>query len=263
MLAARAALALPSTTASRRCSGEPAPPLATTGMSTASDTARVISISYPSLVPSASMQVRTSSPAPSASTFLAHSTHSRPVGIRPPLMWTSQNSEPSSRLIRFGSRFTTMHWLPNLSAASRTKSGSFTAAELIETLSQPELISVRISSSVRIPPPTVSGMKQTSDVRLTTSRMMSRSSWLAVMSRKTSSSAPSASYRDAICTGSPASCRFRKLTPLTTRPAWTSRQGIIRLASIVICRSSGESRIAAKPQKTGNSLEETTLSPGR
>ncbi len=32
---------------------------------------------------------------------------------------------------------TTMHWLPNLSAASATKSGLFTAAVLIETLSAP------------------------------------------------------------------------------------------------------------------------------
>ncbi len=46
-----------------------------------------------------------------------------------------------------------------------------------------------------MPPPTVSGMKTTSAVRRTTSSMMSRPSWLAVMSRNTSSSAPSASYR--------------------------------------------------------------------
>ena len=44
-----------------------------------------------------------------------------------------------------------------------------------------------------MPPPTVTGMKQTSAVRRTTSQMIPRPSWLAVMSRKTSSSAPSAS----------------------------------------------------------------------
>ena len=33
--------------------------------------------------------------------------------------------------------FTTMHWLPNRRAASYTNCGSFTAAELIDTLSQP------------------------------------------------------------------------------------------------------------------------------
>ena len=47
-----------------------------------------------------------------------------------------------------------------------------------------------MSSSVRIPPPTVSGMKQTSAVLRTTSQRISRPWWLAVMSRKTSSSAP-------------------------------------------------------------------------
>ena len=41
-----------------------------------------------------------------------------------------------------------------------------------------------MSSTVRTPPPTVSGMKQASAVRRTTSSMMSRFSWLAVMSRK-------------------------------------------------------------------------------
>ena len=47
-----------------------------------------------------------------------------------------------------------------------------------------------MSSSVRTPPPTVSGMKQTSAVRCTTSSRVPRFSWLAVMSRKQSSSAP-------------------------------------------------------------------------
>ena len=89
--------------------------------------------------------------------------------------------------------FTTMHWLPNRRAAWRTNSGLRQAAELIETLSHPAFSSARMSSSVRIPPPTVSGMKITSAVRRTTSSMMSRPSWLAVMSRKTSSSAPSCS----------------------------------------------------------------------
>ena len=52
------------------------------------------------------------------------------------------------------------------------------------------------------------------------------------MSRKTSSSAPSSSYRAATSTGSPASLRLRKFVPLTTRPWLTSRQGMIRLASM-------------------------------
>ena len=88
---------------------------------------------------------------------------------------------------------TTMHWSPNFSAASLTKARRFTAAVLIDTLSAPEDSSARMSSIVRTPPPTVSGMKQASAVRRTTSRMMPRFSWLAVMSRKQSSSAPAAS----------------------------------------------------------------------
>src|SRR5262245_16667161 len=75
-------------------------------------------------------------------------------------------------------------------------------------------------------------MKHTSAVRRTTSRMMSRSSWLAVISRKHSSSAPAASYAIAASTGSPASRKLTKLTPLTTRPSLTSRQGITRTLNI-------------------------------
>ncbi len=86
-----------------------------------------------------------------------------------------------------------MHWSPNFSAASLTKARRFTAAVLIDTLSAPQASSLRMSSTVRTPPPTVSGMKQASAVRRTTSKMVSRFSWLAVMSRKQSSSAPAAS----------------------------------------------------------------------
>ena len=42
-----------------------------------------------------------------------------------------------------------------------------------------------MSSMVRIPPPTVNGMKTTSAVRRDDASMISRPSWLAVMSRKT------------------------------------------------------------------------------
>ena len=68
-----------------------------------------------------------------------------------------------------------------------------TAAVLMPTLSAPQVKSLRMSSTVRTPPPTVSGMKQASAVRCTASSRMPRSSWLAVMSRKQSSSAPAAS----------------------------------------------------------------------
>ena len=59
-------------------------------------------------------------------------------------------------------------------AARRTKSRSFTAAVLIEALSAPASRRLRISSTVRTPPPTVSGMKQASAVRCTTSSNMPR-----------------------------------------------------------------------------------------
>src|ERR1019366_8121989 len=51
----------------------------------------------------------------------------------------------------------------------------------------------RASSTERTPPPTVKGMKTTSAVRETTSTIVRRLSEEAVMSRKTSSSAPWAS----------------------------------------------------------------------
>ena len=68
-----------------------------------------------------------------------------------------------------------------------------TAAVLTEILSAPERSSRRASSTVRTPPPTETGMKQTSAVRATTSRIAPRPSWLAVMSRNISSSAPAVS----------------------------------------------------------------------
>src|ERR1700722_9918638 len=125
-----------------------------------------------------------------------------------------------------------MHCSPNFSAASLTNSRRATAAELIEALSAPERSSVLMSSTVRTPPPTVNGMKQASAVRRTTSNMIPRFSWVAVMSRKQSSSAPAASYAIAASTGSPASRRLTKLTPLTTRPSLTSRQGMTRTLNI-------------------------------
>ena len=96
---------------------------------------------------------------------LAHSTASMPVGRLPPWVKTSHLPGPEA----LASMATTMHWLPNFSAASRTSSGRATAAVLIEVLSAPASSSVRMSSTERTPPPTVSGMKHCSAVRLTTS----------------------------------------------------------------------------------------------
>jgi hypothetical protein len=54
---------------------------------------------------------------------------------------------------------TTMHWLPNFSAPARMRSGWASAAELMLTLSAPARSMANMSSTVRMPPPTVSGMK--------------------------------------------------------------------------------------------------------
>ena len=88
---------------------------------------------------------------------------------------------------------TTTHWAPNSSASSATRSGRSTAAVLTQTLSAPARSSARASSTERMPPPMVKGMNTSSAVRRATSTMVSRASLDAVMSRKTSSSAPSAS----------------------------------------------------------------------
>src|SRR5690606_23204621 len=127
----------------------------------------------------------------------------------------------------------TMHWLPNCSAPCRIKSGFFTAAVLMEILSAPALRSVRICSTEETPPPTVSGTNTFSAVRRTTSTMVARPSAEAVISKRTSSSAPSRSYASASSTGSPASRKFPNRTPLTTRPSRMSRQGMMRFASIL------------------------------
>ena len=66
------------------CSSLPAPPLATTGTPTDSLTRRVMARSKPAFVPSASIEFKTISPAPSPTALRAQSTASRPVDFRPP-----------------------------------------------------------------------------------------------------------------------------------------------------------------------------------
>ena len=88
---------------------------------------------------------------------------------------------------------TTTHWEPNTSASSPISSGRASAAELTETLSAPASSTAWASSAERIPPPIMNGMKTLSAVRRASSTIVSRRSCEAVMSRKTSSSAPSAS----------------------------------------------------------------------
>src|SRR5580658_5495456 len=120
---------------------------------------------------------------------------------------------------------------PNSWLSSLISSGLRTAAVLTETLSAPASRMRRASLTERMPPPTASGMKTLRAVRATTSTIVSRASLDAVISRKTNSSAPSRLYRSANSTGSPASRRLTKWTPLTTRPLVTSRHGMMRLAN--------------------------------
>src|SRR3569623_2026630 len=118
---------------------------------------------------------------------------SRPLALRPPWVNTSQRGASPGAFTCLASIATTMHCEPKRAAASRTNSGLDTAAVLIATLSAPALSRRRMSAVVRMPPPTVSGMKTCPATSSTTWAMVSRPSWLAVMSRNTSSSAPCSS----------------------------------------------------------------------
>jgi hypothetical protein len=69
-------------------------------------------------------------------------------------------------------------------------SGVAMALELMLILSAPARSIACMSSAVRMPPPTVSGMKQTAAVRSITPTIVARPCALAVMSKKTISSAP-------------------------------------------------------------------------
>ena len=133
--------------------------------------------------------------------------------------------------VRFKSRETTSTWDPNLLAISETSSGLSRAADEIETLSAPASKSFATSSTDLTPPPTVRGMNTLRAVLLTNSVTVDRPCLLAFMSKKVISSAPSRKYLCANSTGSPASMRLTKLTPLTTRPSATSRQGMILVVS--------------------------------
>ena len=176
------------------------------------------------------MLVRSISPAPILSAFMAHSMASSPVSILPPFLYTFQPL-PSVRFL--ASIATTTHWLPNLSAASLISCGVFIAEELIEILSAPSRNSALKSSTVRIPPPTVKGINTFSATFLTISTTVFLLSLDAVISRNTTSSAPALSYAAAISTGSPASRRLTKFIPFTTRPLLTSRHGIILFVNIL------------------------------
>src|SRR5699024_9004718 len=101
-------------------------------------------------------------------------------------------------------------------------------------LATPASTSLRTSSTLRIPPPTVSGTGTSAATARITSTVVSCSSADAVTSSNVTSSAPAATYALASSTGSPASRSPVKFTPLTTRPASRSRHGITRTPSDMV-----------------------------
>ena len=183
-----------------------------TGTVTAARTARISSRSNPALVPSASIELSRISPTPSPAARAAHATASMPVPRRPPWVVTSNplgggplagpgpagagpaGAGPAGRAgARRASTDSTTHCEPNRCAASASSSGRAMAAVFSEILSAPARSSRSMSATLRTPPPTVSGMNTCSAARPTTSSMVWRPLDDALMSRNTSSSAPSAS----------------------------------------------------------------------
>src|SRR5438094_3934349 len=138
---------------------------------------------------------------------------------------------------------------PARRAISPRSSGRRTAALFMATLSAPARRIAAASSTESIPPPTQKGIESAAATRAARSTVVRRRSAEAVMSRKTSSSAPSWSYRAASPTGSPASRRSTNRVPFTTRPSFTSRQGMIRLASTSGRRRAHEPSERAKPHR--------------
>src|SRR5690606_12652770 len=103
----------PASTAGAKCSSRPAPPLAMTGTALTSRTARTSSRSNPSFVPSASIELTSSSPAPRSTPSRAHSIASRSVSVRPPCVVTT--NPLGVRSVRLTSSESTSTWAPNRS----------------------------------------------------------------------------------------------------------------------------------------------------
>src|SRR5262249_49131177 len=127
---------------------------------------------------------------------------------------------------------TSTAWLPYRSANVVMGVGFDNAAVFRLTLSAPASTAAAASASVRMPPPTASGMNSSRATARIVSATARRRSSVAVMSRMTSSSTPSALYRLASSPGSPAARRSSKLIPFTTWPSRTSRQAMMRFESI-------------------------------
>ncbi len=126
----------------------------------------------------------------------------------------------------------TMACEPKNPAASSIRSGRVTAAVLMLTCPQ-ALSRRRMSATVRTPPPTVSRMKTCPATSSMMCRMVSRLSDEAVMSRGQFVHALRRCSVWRLRRGR-ASRKPMKFTPLTTRPSFTSRQGMMRFASAII-----------------------------
>src|SRR5258708_20767277 len=247
MEAASAASALPVVNTSMKCSALPAPPEAITGIDTAPAMEAVSSQSKPCLVPSQSIEVRSISPAPRDSASRAHSRSFMPAGLRPPftqisamlpILFCSSFASVASfavkcfAVVRRASIATITACDPKREAISPIRPGEAMAAELMDTLSAPASKMPAASASVLMPPPTVNGMNNRLAARRTVPIKVPRPSAVAVMSSMTISSAPAVACRWASSAGSPASRSCANWTPLTTRPASTSSQAIIRLVRV-------------------------------
>src|SRR5215470_6721392 len=127
---------------------------------------------------------------------------------------------------------TSTAWLPYRSANVVMSVGFDNAAVFRLTLSAPASTAAAASASVRMPPPTASGMNSSRATARIVSASARRRSSVAVMSRMTSSSTPSALYRLASSAGSPARRSPSKLIPFTTWPSRTSRQAMMRFDSM-------------------------------
>jgi len=170
-----------------KCCAPPAPPEAITGMRT--DCAITLVRAQSSLLPCRHdpSTVSRISPAPRSSASFAHETASFPVGTRPPPL---QASKPFS--VPFASMATITACDPKRCAMQVMSDESARAAELMLTLSAPASKMASASASVRTPPPTVKGNKQFLRGAPDVSTRVARFSWVAVMSSRTTSSAPAA-----------------------------------------------------------------------
>ena len=187
----------PAPTAGAKWASSPAPPLAMMGTSTTARTARMSSRSKPALVPSASMELSRISPTPSSAPRAAHCHRVDPGAPPAPVRGDLEPGWPS--LPRAAVDPAGVHGQHHALRAEplgrlrrAVRGGRWPRCSATPCPRRPAAAGPR-PPTLRTPPPTVSGMNTWSAVRPTTSIMVSRSPLDAVMSRNTSSSAPSAS----------------------------------------------------------------------